>query len=64
MSEINLPLDIESLETTGQSVDNKGNIILDVVSKNAHRTCYGAVNPLQNVMVQRPQVDSSPANIR
>jgi len=33
MSEINLPLDIESLEITRQSINNKGNIILDVVSR-------------------------------
>lgn len=39
MAQINLPLDIESLEITAQSTDNEGNIILDVVSKNKHRKC-------------------------
>ncbi len=45
MSEINLPLDIDSLEITGQSIDNKGNIILDVVSKNDHSTCHKCGRP-------------------
>ena len=40
MSDIILPLDIKSLEITSQSIDNKGNIILDVVSKNDHSTCH------------------------
>ena len=40
MSNIILPLDIESLEITSQSIDNKGNIVLEVVSKNDHSTCH------------------------
>ena len=40
MSGINLPLDIKSLEIVSQCIDSKGNIILDVVSKNDHSTCH------------------------
>ena len=45
MSGINLPLDIKSLEIISQSIDNKGNIILDVVSKNDHSTCHRCGQP-------------------
>ncbi len=40
MSQINLPLDIESLEIISQEIDKKGNIILHVVSKNVCSTCH------------------------
>ena len=40
MSNIVLPLDIESLEIVSQSIDSKGNIVLDVVSKNDLSTCH------------------------
>jgi len=33
MTDITLPLDIDSLEIINQTIDNKGNIILEVVSK-------------------------------
>ncbi len=45
MSQINLPLDIPSLEIISQSTDNKGNIILEVVSKNDHSTCHKCGKP-------------------
>ncbi len=45
MTQINIPLDIDSLEITAQSTDKKGNIILDVVSKNAHSTCHRCGKP-------------------
>jgi transposase len=45
MSQINLPLDIKSLEIIAQSVDKEGNIILDVVSKNDHSTCHKCGKP-------------------
>ena len=45
MNQINLPLDIDSLEIISQSTDKKGNIILDVVSKNTHSTCHKCGKP-------------------
>lgn len=45
MSQINIPLDIESLEIVAQSIDNDGNIIIDVVSKNDHSTCHKCGKP-------------------
>ena len=45
MSQINIPLDIDSLEIVAQSTDKEGNIILDVVSKNNHSTCHKCGNP-------------------
>ena len=45
MTQINLPLDIKSLEITNQSIDNKGNIILDVISKNTNSTCHKCGKP-------------------
>ncbi len=44
MTQFTLPLDIESLEITQQSIDSKGNIIFDVVSKKAHSTCHKCGN--------------------
>ena len=40
MANISLPLDIESLEVINQTIDNKGNIILEVVSKRTESTCH------------------------
>jgi len=40
MTKINLPLDIESLEITSQTVTDKGSIIIDVISKNKQSTCH------------------------
>lgn len=45
MTQFTLPLDINSLEITKQSIDNKGNIIFDVVSKNDHSTCHKCGKP-------------------
>jgi transposase len=45
MTQINIPLDIKSLEITAQSIDNKGNIILDVKSNNANSTCHKCGKP-------------------
>jgi transposase len=45
MAGINIPLDIDSLEITAQSTDKQGNIILDVVSTNAHSTCHRCGKP-------------------
>ena len=40
MTNISLPLDIDSLDITGQSVDLEGNIIIDVVSKCTKTNCH------------------------
>ena len=45
MTQFTLPLDISSLEITAQSVDNKGNIIFDVVSKGTYSTCHKCGKP-------------------
>ena len=45
MTNINIPLDITSLEITAQSTDKQGNIILDVVSKNTHSCCHKCGKP-------------------
>ena len=45
MSGIHLHLDIKSLEVTNQTIDSKGNIILDVVSKGTHSTCHKCGKP-------------------
>ena len=45
MSEFKIPLDIESLEIVSQSIDNKGHLVLDVVSKNDHSTCHKCGKP-------------------
>ena len=40
MTQFTLPLDIDSLEITKQSIDSKGNIIFDVVSKSDGSTAF------------------------
>ena len=45
MSNIILPLDIKSLEIINQTLDAKGNIILDVVSKCTETTCHKCGKP-------------------
>ena len=45
MAQIHLQLDIESLEVLNQSIDNKGNIIINVVSKNTNSTCHKCGKP-------------------
>ena len=45
MAQINLPLDISSLEITAQTTDKQGNIVLDVISKNNHSTCHKCWKP-------------------
>jgi transposase len=45
MTNINMPLDITSLEIVAQSTDKQGNIILDVVSKNTHSICHKCGKP-------------------
>ncbi|WP_082596787.1 ISL3 family transposase [Pseudovibrio sp. POLY-S9] len=45
MSQINIPLDIESLDIVAQTIDDEGNFILDVVSKNDHSTCHKCGKP-------------------
>ncbi len=45
MAQINLPLDIESLEVISQTIDTKGDIIIEVVSKNDHSTCHKCGKP-------------------
>jgi transposase len=44
MAQINIPLDIISLEITAQSTDKQGNIILDVASKNNYSICHKCGN--------------------
>lgn len=45
MANITLPLDIKSLEIINQTIDDKGNIILDVVSKCNQGTCRKCGKP-------------------
>jgi len=45
MTNINLPLDIKSLEIIGQHIDSEGNIILDVESKCTETTCHKCGKP-------------------
>ena len=45
MSHFTLPLSIDSLEITAQSVDKQGNIIFDVVSKSTCTTCRKCGKP-------------------
>jgi hypothetical protein len=45
MTQINIPLDIKSLEITRQTIDNKGSIVIDVVSKKIHSTCHKCGKP-------------------
>jgi transposase len=45
MTQINLPLDIKSLDIIAQSIDTKGNIILDVVSRNSNSICHKCGKP-------------------
>jgi len=45
MAQINLPLDIKSLEVISQTIDTKGDIIIEVVSKNDHSTCHKCGKP-------------------
>lgn len=45
MAQINIPLDIASLEITAQSTDKQDNIILDVISKNTNSICHKCGKP-------------------
>jgi transposase len=45
MADIILPLDINSLDIVNQTLDDKGNIILDVVSKYTNSTCHKCGKP-------------------
>ena len=45
MSQITLPLDIKSLEVVSQRIDNEGNIVFEVKSKNDHSTCHKCGKP-------------------
>lgn len=45
MNKLNIPLDIKSVEITAQSIDIKGNIIIDVVSKGDHSVCHKCGKP-------------------
>ena len=40
MSQISLPLDIDSLEIISQTVDTKGNIVIEVQSKATSTPCH------------------------
>jgi hypothetical protein len=40
MADFTLPLDIDSLEIINQTLDTKGNITFDVISKCTETTCY------------------------
>ena len=40
MTDISLPLDIDTLEITKQGIDSQGNIILDVISKGTESKCH------------------------
>ncbi len=45
MADFQLPLDIDSLEIIAQSIDSKGNIIIEVKSTNDHSTCHKCGKP-------------------
>ena len=45
MSQIMLPLDIESLEIISQGIDKAGNIVLEVRSKKSHSPCHKCGKP-------------------
>ena len=45
MADFTLPLDIKTLEITKQNIDNKGNIIFDVVSSCTETTCQKCGKP-------------------
>ncbi len=45
MAQINLPLDIKSLEVVSQTIDTKGNIIIEVASKETKSTCHKCGKP-------------------
>jgi transposase len=45
MTQINLPLDINSLEIITQTTDKSNNIVIDVVSKNTNSTCHKCGKP-------------------
>ena len=45
MAQINLALDIESLEVISQIIDTTGDIIIEVVSNNDHSTCHKCGKP-------------------
>ena len=45
IAQINISLDIKSLEIRAQNTDKQGNIILDVVSKNTNSTCHKCGKP-------------------
>ena len=45
MNQINLPLDVDSLEIISQYMDKQGNIILEVVSKNTQASCHTCGKP-------------------
>ena len=71
MTNINLPLDIKSLEVTSQSIDSNGNIVLDVVSKCTSTTCHkcGANATKRHghsfpIMVRHTSVFDTPVYIR
>lgn len=45
MANFTLPLDIDSLEIINQTLDAKGNITFDVVSKCTETTCHKCGKP-------------------
>ena len=55
MSNITLPPDMKSLKITSQHVDEQGNIVLSVKSKNDHAACQKHGKPATKPNEKGPQ---------
>lgn len=71
MTNFTLPLDIETLEITGQHVDSKGNIIFDVVSTCTETTCPKCGKPAtkryghsHEILIQHTSILDRPVYLR
>ena len=71
MTNFTLPLDIETLEITGQHVDSKGNIIFDVVSTCTETTCQKCGKPAtkrygysHEILIQHTSILDRPVYLR
>jgi transposase len=59
MSHINLPLDIKSLEILSQSLDSKGNIVIEVKSKKSETSCHKCGKPATKRYGVAPSIEVS-----
>jgi transposase len=55
MTQINLPLDIDSLEVASQSVNKQGSIVIEVVSKKKSSACHKCGKPATKPNGTAPQ---------